>query len=60
MSDYYPHTGGYNEEYSVPAGDPYDVQDDGERYVGDSGTPYVEDFDESNGDDAFSDYEDIN
>lgn len=57
MNDYYPNTGGYSQDWQVPKGDPYDVEDNAERYIGDETT--IEDFDESNNDSAFNSDEEI-
>lgn len=52
-TDYYPHTGGYNEGWTAPIGDPFDHVDNDERYIGDNENA-VEDFDEHDGDGSYS------
>jgi hypothetical protein len=59
-TDYYPNTGSYSQEWQAPIGDPYDVQDEEERYIGDDGGNNLEDFDELGGDGSFTDDSDVN
>jgi hypothetical protein len=57
---YYPNTGGYNQDWQAPAGDPYDVQDTEDRYIGDDGNAEFDNIDETNGDGSFATDSDVN